>query len=140
MNLDPATECERLVTAYARAVDLGDADAAAGCFVDDGLLEMPGGRRFEGRAAIAQRVREMPAEQVSRHVLSNFWLQLQLPDRASGGCTLTMYRGSRGAGPGPLPLDGPYLVGDYSDEFRHTALGWRLARRTLVTIFRRAER
>lgn len=130
--------CERLAVAYAAAVDGGDADAAAACFVADGVLEMPGGRRFDGRDAIAQRVRDQSADQVSRHVLSNFALRLTGDGRVAGRCLLTLYRATRTA-PGPLPLHGPYLVGEYDDEYRRTADGWRLARRTLRTVFRRAE-
>jgi hypothetical protein len=81
----------------------------------------------------------MPADQVSRHMLSNFVLRLQSHDSATGACYLTMYRGARGASAGPLPLDGPYLVGEYSDEYRRTDHGWRLVRRRLTTVFRRAE-
>lgn len=130
--------CEQLAIGYARASDVGDAHQAAACFTEDGQLDMPGGRSFIGRDAIRQRLIDQPADQVSRHVLSNISIELRSPDHAVGQCYVTMYRGARTTSAGALPLDGPYLVGQYDDEYRRTAEGWRLARRKLTTIFRRA--
>ncbi len=129
--------CNRLVTAYARATDLGDGPAAAALFTEDGQLDMPGGRSFHGRAQIAARIAEQPRQQVSRHVIANIVIEPQAADRAAGSLYVTMYRGQRPESGGPVPLDGPYLVGEYEDEYRRTAEGWRIARRRLTTIFRR---
>lgn len=130
--------CEQLAIGYARASDVGDADRAAAYFTEDGQLEMPGGRSFMGRDAIRQRLADQPADQVSRHVLSNISIELRSPDYAVGQSYVTMYRATRTGSAGALPLDGPYLVGQYDDEYRCTPEGWRLARRKLTTIFRRA--
>ena len=50
-----------LVASYAFALDLGDADAFADCFTDDGSFEIaalpegqPLARRFEGRDALKE--------------------------------------------------------------------------------------
>jgi hypothetical protein len=129
--------CRRLVTAYARATDLGDGETAAALFTPDGQLDMPGGRSFHGREQIARRIREQPPRQVSRHVIANASIEPQADDRATGLLYVTMYRGERPGGGGPVPLQGPYLVGEYEDEYRLTPEGWRIARRRLTTVFRR---
>ncbi|MFO1219845.1 MAG: nuclear transport factor 2 family protein [Burkholderiaceae bacterium] len=130
--------CTQLAFRYARATDLGDAAAAGTCFTEDGQLHMPGGRSFQGRSAIAQRIAEQPPDQVSRHVLTNICIEVPSPGRATGTLTLTMYRAKRTQPSGPLPLEGPALVGEYQDEYRLTPQGWRIASRRLTTIFRRS--
>lgn len=137
-DADVQRACEQVAIGYARASDAGDADRAAAYFTEDGLLEMPGGRSFKGRDAIRQRLLDQPADQVSRHVLSNISIEQRSPDHALGQSYLTIYRAARTSSAGALALDGPYLVGQYDDEYRQTSEGWRLARRKLTTIFRRA--
>lgn len=129
--------CRQLVIDYARATDRLEGPAAAALFTEDGQLEMPGGRSYRGRAEIARRITEQPQQQVSRHVLTNIAIEPHTADRAAGSMLLTIYRGQRPEAGGPVTLDGPYLVGEYEDEYRHTAEGWRIARRRLITIFRR---
>lgn len=136
-DLDVQRACEHVVISYARASDLGDADHAAALFTEDGQLEMPGGRTYTGRAAIRLRLRDQPSGQVSRHLLSNLTVERRGPAVATGRSCVTIYRATRTGGTGPLPLLGPYLVGEYEDEYRLTAEGWRLATRRLTTIFRR---
>ena len=130
--------CEQVAVGYAKASDRGDADAAAEFFVVDGVLEMPGGRSFSGRSAVRQRLLTQPAEQVSRHLLSNFTTRLLAAGHVAGHCYVTMYRATRDA-PGALPLAGPYLIGEYDDEYRLTLDGWQISRRRLTTVFRRQD-
>ncbi len=131
--------CHRLVVAYARATDLGDAAAAGALFTEDGVLEMPGGRRFVGRAAIAGRIAAQPPRQVSRHLLSNVEVAACSTEHARGSLLVTMYRGSSADDGRAVRLDGPYLVGEYSDDYRRTPDGWRIAHRRLTTVFRRPD-
>ena len=131
--------CERVAIAYARATDAGDGDAAAALWVEDGVLEMPGNRRYEGRAAIRRRLLEQPPDPLSCHVLANVAVTVESADRASGSALLTIYRGNRPAAGGPVPLTVPYLVGRYDDVYRRTDAGWRLAHRRLQTLFRRPD-
>lgn len=136
-----ATEraCARLVHGYARAADFGDSAAAAALFADDGVLEMPGGKRFAGPAAIRQRLAEQPAAQVSRHVISNLLVDVVAEDRARGFCYLTLYRGVRGDASGPLPSAVPFVIGHYEDEFVRSGADWRFALRRLTFTFRRGD-
>jgi hypothetical protein len=129
--------CARLVHGYARAADFGDSAAAAALFLEEGVLEMPGGKRFEGRAAIRKRLEEQPQGQVSRHVMTNLLVEPIDNDRARGFCYFTLYRGTRGAGQGPLPLEAPFIVGHYDDGYVRTPEGWRFAQRRLTFTFRR---
>jgi SnoaL-like domain len=131
--------CARLVHGYARAADFGDGAAAAALFADDGVLEMPGGKRFAGRAAIQQRLAEQPAAQVSRHVISNLLVDALDEDRARGFCYLTLYRGVRGDTGDPLPSAAPFVIGHYEDEYVRSGADWRFASRRLTFTFRRGD-
>jgi hypothetical protein len=131
--------CARLVYGYARAADFGDGAAAAALFAEDGVLEMPGGRRFAGRDAIRRRLQEQPAAQVSRHVISNLIVDALDESRARGFCYLTLYRGTRGNEGGPLPSAAPFVIGHYEDEYARGADGWRFAARRLTFTFRRGD-
>lgn len=131
--------CARLVHGYARAADFGDSAAAAALFADDGILEMPGGKRFVGRAAIRQRLDEQPASQVSRHVISNLLVDALGENRARGFCYLTLYRGTRGDTGGPLPSAAPFVIGHYEDEYVRNGADWRFASRRLTFTFRRGD-
>ena len=130
-----ARACERLVYGYARAADFGDSAAAAGFFAADGVLEMPGGKRFAGRDAIRGRLEQQPADQVSRHVITNVLIETAGEGRARGFCYLTLYRGTRTEG--PMPAGVPFVVGHYEDEFVRTDEGWRFAFRRLTFTFRK---
>ncbi len=131
--------CARLVYSYARAADFGDSAAASALFADDGVLEMPGGKRFAGAAAIRQRLAEQPADQVSRHVISNLLIDALDENRARGFCYLTLYRGTRRDTVGPLPSAVPFVIGHYEDEFARSGADWRFAARRLTFTFRRGD-
>ena len=130
--------CNRLVMQYAIAADTGEFDRAADCYVPDGRLTIAG-KTHAGRAAIRTRLAHQPADQVSRHVVSNVLIDVIDSSNARGCAYVTIYRGTRrdARGAGPLPLDAPFLVGMYDDRYVNTSDGWRLSERTLVTTFRR---
>jgi ketosteroid isomerase-like protein len=52
---DVVVAVQQTISRYAHAVDHGRFDDAAACFTDDGVLDVVGGSRSEGRAAIAER-------------------------------------------------------------------------------------
>jgi hypothetical protein len=54
-EVDVVSAVQQTVARYANAVDHGHFDEAAACFADDGVLEIVGGTRSVGRAAIAER-------------------------------------------------------------------------------------
>jgi hypothetical protein len=130
--------CTRLVHAYARHADFGEARAATELFVPEGVLEMPGGKRFAGHAALEKRLADMPASQVQRHVMSNVLIEAVHPEHAKGFAYVTLYRGTRGETPGPVAMQLPLMVGHYEDQFVCTPAGWRFASRKLTFDFRRA--
>lgn len=127
--------CARIVHAYARHADFGEAGEAAALFAESGRLEMSNGQVFDGREAVRARLEQQPQSQVSRHVISNVLIDVVDANRASGSCYLTLYRGTRVAD-GALPLDAPFLVGHYEDRFVLTPDGWKFALRKLMTTFR----
>ena len=127
--------CARIVHAYAKHADFGEAKEAAALFAESGRLEMPTGQVFAGPDAVRTRLAQQPESQVSRHVISNVLIEVVDANRASGTCYLTLYRGTR-HGSGALPLEAPFLVGHYEDRFVLTPDGWKFALRKLKTTFR----
>ena len=132
--------CERLVFEYSHHADFGAAEAAAGCYLPDGRLEIDG-RQFAGRAAIRQRLSDMPGDQLSRHFCTNVVIEVIDDSHAEGTAYVLLYRGRRTGGqPGPIAMDLPLLIGHYEDRFVRSDEGWRFAARTLNVTFRRESR
>jgi hypothetical protein len=132
--------CERLVHLYARLADAGDAAGAAALFAADGVLEMPGGKRFAGQEAVRGRLEEQPRDQVSRHIIGNLLVDVLDDQHARGFCYFTLYRGVRATDSGPLSSQVPFVVGQYEDAYVRAGGDWRFARRTLTFTFRRETR
>ena len=57
-------------------------------------------------------------------------------DRATGITYYTIYLYD-GEGEAPYPLEGPFVVGEYHEEFVRTAEGWKIHRREARIVFRR---
>ena len=127
--------CTRIVHAYAKLADFGDAAGAAALFAESGRLEMPNGQVFAGRDAVRMRLEQQPGSQVSRHVISNVLVDVVDANSASGTCYLSLYRGTRNA-EGVLPLAAPFLIGHYEDRFVLTPDGWKFVWRKLTSAFR----
>ena len=132
-----------VVGRYAYAWDAKDARGYASWFTEDGLLEVyTRGRqepaiREQGRAAIERWAAGIhsgalpgmrapdPAER-TRHAPGGTVFDEHGADSAR---TRTMLFETRVAGGGTAPA--PQIAGVYSDDWRRTAEGWRLSRRTL---------
>ena len=143
MSADDRLAIFEEVARYAFAWDAKDAAAYAACFTDDGLLEVyTRGReepaiREHGREAISRWAHGIhtgalpgmrapdPAEQ-TRHAPGVTVFDELAADSAR---TRTMLFETRVAGGEAAPA--PQIAGVYTDEWRRTAEGWRLARRTL---------
>lgn len=133
-------ECERLIVAYTHYVDFGQAARVAELFTADGVWESPE-TTLAGQTAIREgfAARQRDEQRVSRHVCTNFALEVTDEDTAEGVVYLTLYRHDGDAAPMPRPLEGPYLVGHYRDRFvRVQAGGWRFAHRREEVAFLRA--
>jgi SnoaL-like protein len=127
--------CERLVYRYAHLLDLGEADRVPGLFADDGVWELPGRIRFEGRAELDAGIpsRLNKAGRTARHVCTNVVIDVLSPTEAVGTSYMINYRHDDPSGvPAELPPAGePLYMGEYRDRFVRTEDGWRfLHRRT----------
>jgi uncharacterized protein (TIGR02246 family) len=113
-------EITQLYAAYNLAVDDGDGDGFAGCFVADGAL-VSDGNPVEGRAALADFARSVPAGLPGiRHVATNVSVTGE-GDAATGRCYLILMV----AGGQPQML----MSGSYRDTLRRDGGDWRFVRR-----------
>lgn len=112
-----------LTARYNHAFDRGDIEAYTACFTDDGVMEIEGGPRYQGRDGLADMARGTPPGAIM-HVTTDAVVTVD-GDRATQDVTLLVVglpteanRGSRLT-----------MSGSYADELVRTADGWRFARR-----------
>lgn len=131
-RLEIELACQRLVHAYLRALDGGDPDGVADCFVEQGTLVRPmqPDQRIEGREAIRASMRSRPKALVTRHLATNVTVDVASRDTASGISLLTMIGCSPadGARP-PFESAGPLYFGEFRDRFVRVAGEWKFLER-----------
>jgi len=116
-------EIHQLYAGYNHAVDDGDGDGFAACFVPEGRLG--GDVDISGREALAAFARAVPASVPGiRHNATNILLAGgDDPDAASGKAYLTVV----------VSKDGQstvFTTGKYVDTLRRTPEGWRFVERS----------
>jgi uncharacterized protein (TIGR02246 family) len=123
--------CERLIYAYARFVDSGEAGRVADLFTEDGVWTGADGRSMNGREQVRAAFlgRQALTRRLSRHVMTNVQIDVHSETEASGIAYLINYRHD---GPGqtvekPGPARHPKFVGDYHLTFRNVDDQWRIA-------------
>lgn len=127
--------CTDLAIRYAYHVDFGQIDALLDLFIDDAEAKLPGAS-LSGKQAIRSYFEAVFASKRSfLHCLSNFLIEPQDQDSATGTIYLVAYAAQDSEVSGPLPLSGPSAVGTYHDVYRRTDVGWRLAKRDTVISF-----
>ncbi len=135
-------ECERLILTYARRLDFGEESEVAALFTDDGVWEIPGQIRFEGRTEMEAGFpkRLVAPGRTARHVCTNIVVDVLGPDEAVGFCYMTNFRhdSPNGVPENPAPLEAPMYVGEYHDRFARTSAGWRFAHRRIHVSFARS--
>jgi hypothetical protein len=121
----------RLVVEIAWRIDHGQADTIWELFVPDGVLNSSGtplvghdAIRDWGRARVASTVR-------TRHICSGMRFIDRGNGKATGSTLLTVFMHD-GDGRGPAV---PTVVGEDTDEFTRTDVGWRFVSRTFETLF-----
>lgn len=121
LQTDDTLEILQLYARYNTAIDTGDGEAFAGCFVEGGVFDSGMGVHT-GHAAIAafakQTHEHMPG---MRHNATNIVIDGD-DDRATGSAFLIGYL-----------VDGGFKVittGRYRDELSRGSDGWRFTRRT----------
>lgn len=124
--------CERLIYTYARALDLGDMDAAADCFAEAGAMARPmtPHQIVRGREAIRASLVTRPKTLHTRHLATNVKIEVENRQTASGFSYLTMIACTPtiGAEP-PFEAPGPLYFGEFRDRFVCVAGDWKFLER-----------
>lgn len=132
VSIEDRLAIEQLVTEYAWLLDHRCWDDVAGLFVEDAVLFIRG-REIVGKEGLAEWA-EYRAQKKSRrtqHQMTLLRLEQAEPDVVTGTAALVLHVAKTGG-------SGTYvdLVGEYEDEYKRTADGWRFRRRRLVPIDR----
>ena len=127
-------DCRALSIAFANHVDHRRYDEVAALFTDDGVLNRSG-QPVTGRAALRAWLDTRAADVVTRHVCTNFEARQVAPDRAEGFTLFTFYRAVGHDAADALPIPGLTSIGEYTDRFRLTPEGWRIAHRDIRIVF-----
>jgi hypothetical protein len=130
--------CERLVLVYSRALDLGDLDAAADCFAENGSFARPMApdQVITGREAIRASLHTRPKTLLTRHLSTNIVIDVHDRESASGLSYLTMISTTppEDAKP-PFVSAGPLWFGEMRERFVLEAGQWKfLERRGVIAM------
>jgi hypothetical protein len=124
--------CERLTYVYGRALDLGDMNAAADCFAENGSFARPmnPGQVIQGREAIRASLITRPKTLLTKHLTSNVMIDVESRDAARGLSYLTMIATTppQGAAP-PFVSSGPIYFGEMQDRFVRENGVWKFLER-----------
>jgi len=118
-------EIHQLYAAYNHAVDGGDGEAFARCFVPDGRLG--GDMDISGGEALVAFAQGVPAAVPGiRHNATNILVAAgDAPDTASGKAYLTVIVSKDGQ-------SSVFMTGRYLDTLRRTPAGWRFVERSFT--------
>lgn len=132
--------CRGLVLAAADAVDSRDFLAFADLFEARGVLVRPDGTELVGRPAIVAAYAARDPERLTRHLVSNQRVRVDLAaGTAQAACTVLLWSGrhSDALTPRGRPADALQQVGEIRDLLAKTPEGWRIRRREAwFTLFR----
>ncbi len=132
--------CRDLVLAAAEAVDGRDFLAFADLFEVRGVLVRPDGTELVGRPAIVAAYAARDPERLTRHLVSNQRVRVDLATgTAQAACSVLLWSGrhSDAATPRGRPADVQQQVGEIRDLLAKTPEGWRIRRREAwFTLFR----
>jgi len=124
--------CERLTHVYVRALDLGDMNAAADCFAENGSFARPmnPGQVIQGREAIRASLITRPKTLLTKHLSTNVMIDVDSREAARGLSYLTMIATTppEGAAP-PFVSSGPIYFGEMQDRFVREHGVWKFLER-----------
>jgi ketosteroid isomerase-like protein len=124
-------ECARLAYSYCHFIDNYDNEAFLQLWAEDGVWEPPNGP-LRGQAEIRKHLAAR-ARTTGRHHCTNVIIDVIDAEHARGRSYFSFYAGAASAKEGGLPVLGaPAVMGEYTDEFKLTAKGWRFARRGMA--------
>jgi SnoaL-like domain len=124
-------DCERIVHAYSRALDLGDMSAAADFFAEHGSLARPMAPDavINGREAIRAALLTRPKTLLTKHLATNVMIDVISRDEAQGLSYLTMISTTPGAAAAPHVSAGPLYFGEFKDRFVREHGVWKILER-----------
>ncbi len=131
INADELVEIIALYARYNRAIDAGDAEDWAACFVRDGIFYHPA-RSWSDVSELRQFVEERSAKFATnaiidqRHWNDRFEISAE-GDKARASCDLIVVGVSRDDGSAQV-----VAKGSYSDRLARTPAGWRFLERKLT--------
>lgn len=132
-------EIEKLIAKYYWHVDHREFDKAVELFTED-VEWIAMSVHLNGRDGILEALKPALGTGTIRHVVTNFVVDVIDADHATCDFYHTIYYTPDiefETADGPIPFEGPHRTHDHHDEWLRTAAGWRTARRTSHTIFRR---
>ncbi len=131
-RLEIERACERVIHAYSRALDLGDMNAAADFFAENGSFARPMApdKIIQGREAIRASLITRPSTLLTKHLATNVMIDVEGRDSARGLSYLTMISTTPSAGAAP-PHDsaGPIYFGEIKDRFVRVGSEWKILER-----------
>jgi hypothetical protein len=124
--------CERIVYAYARALDLGELGAAADLFAENGSMARPMAPEqvIQGRETIRAALLTRPKSLLTKHLATNVMIDVVSHDAARGLSCLTMISTTPpGDGVAPFISAGPVYFGEFKDQFVREGGDWKFLER-----------
>ena len=124
--------CERIVFAYSRALDLGDMNAAADFFAENGSFARPMApdKVIQGREAIRASLLTRPTTLRTKHLATNVMIDVTGRDEAEGLSYLTMISTTPPAeSTSPYVSAGPVFFGEIKDRFVREGGKWKILER-----------
>lgn len=124
--------CERLVYAYSRALDLGDMNAAADFFAENGSVARPMApdQVVQGREAIRASLLTRPKTLLTKHLATNVMIEVESRDAAHGISYLTMIATTPPPDSKPPFIStGPVYFGEFKDRFVREQGAWKFLER-----------
>jgi len=124
--------CERIVHAYSRALDLGDMNAAADFFAENGSMARPMAPEqvIQGREAVRASLLTRPKTLLTKHLATNVMIDVESRDSARGISCLTMIATTPPAGgKPPFVSAGPVYFGEFKDRYVRENGVWKFLER-----------
>jgi len=131
-RIDIERACERLVYAYARALDLADMSAAADFFAENGSFARPMApeRVIQGRETIRAALLTRPKNLLTKHLATNVMIDVVSREEARGLSYLTMISTTPpGDAAAPYVSAGPVYFGEFKDRFVREGGEWKFLER-----------
>ncbi len=124
--------CERIVYAYSRALDLGDMNAAADLFAENGSMARPMApdQVIQGREAVRAALLTRPKTLLTKHLATNVMIDVESRDSARGISCLTMIATTPPTdGKPPFVSTGPVYFGEFQDRYVREKGVWKILER-----------